>query len=147
MNGTSILILEVSGISVLAIVALFIYALIKSKSQNKLENQTQEGGIDDELVFDEITGKYVTLDELVKTQELDVLTEERIEQEYSKLPDELKSKISIKDYELILEFEQHFNIIKSREDLDDESKFEIILDIFKRKGKSIDLSLIKQIIS
>jgi len=147
MNGTSILILVVSGISVLAIVALFIYALIKSKSQNKLENQSQEGGINDELIYDEITGKYVTLEELVEMQELDVLTEERIEQEYSKLPDELKSKISIKDYELILEFEQHFNIIKRREDLDDECKFEIILDIFKRKGKSIDLSLIKQIIS
>jgi hypothetical protein len=147
MNGTSILILVVSGISVLAIVALFIYALIKSKSQNKLENQTQEGGIDDELVYDEITGKYVTLEELVEMQELEILTEERIEEEYSKLSDELKSKISIKDYELILEFEQHFNIIKSREDLDDEGKFEMLSDIFKRKGKSIDLSFLKQIVS
>jgi hypothetical protein len=110
-------------------------------------------------------------------QELDIITEERIKEEYSKLSDELKSKISIKDYELILEFEQHFNIIKSREDLDDEtsmihltqtrmkihhassirpinnelftdeSKFEMLSDIFKRKGKSIDLSILKQIVS
>jgi hypothetical protein len=60
MNGTSILILVVSGISVLAIVALFIYAVIKSKRQNKLENQTQEGGIDDELIYDETSMIHLT---------------------------------------------------------------------------------------
>ena len=147
MNGTSSLILLVSGISGLSIVALFIYAVIKSESQKSSENQTEEGGIDDELVYDEITGKYVTVEELMEIQELDIITEERIEQEYAKLSDELKSKISVKDYELIIEFEQHFNIIKSREDLDDESKYEMLSDILKRKGKSIDLSLLKQIIS
>lgn len=147
MNGTSSLILLVSGISGFAIVALFIYAVIKSKSQKSSENQTEEGGIDDELVYDEITGKYVTVEELMEIQELDIITEERIEQEYAKLSDELKSKISVKDYELIIEFEQHYNIIKSREDIDDESKYEMLSDILKRKGKSIDLSLLKQIIS
>ncbi len=147
MNGTSSLILLVSGISGLSIVGLFIYAVIKSKSQKSSENQTEEGGIDDELVYDEITGKYVTVEELMEIQELDIITEERIEQEYAKLSDELKSKISVKDYELIIEFEQHFNIIKSREDIDDESKYEMLSDILKRKGKSIDLSLLKQIIS
>lgn len=147
MNETSSLILLVSGISGFSIVALFIYAVIKRKSQKSSENQTEEGGIDDELVYDEITGKYVTVEELMEIQELDIITEERIEQEYAKLSDELKSKISVKDYELIIEFEQHFNIIKSREDLDDESKYEMLSDILKRKGKSIDLSLLKQIVS
>jgi hypothetical protein len=147
MNGISSLVLIVSALSGLAIVALLVYAVIKSKSHKNSENESKEGGIDDELVYDEITGKYVTVEELMEMQELDIITEERIEQEYAKLSDELKSKISLKNYELIIEFEQHFNIIKSREDLDDESKYELLSDILKRKGKSIDLSLLKQIVS
>jgi succinate dehydrogenase flavin-adding protein (antitoxin of CptAB toxin-antitoxin module) len=147
MNDVSSLILVVSAISGLAIVALLIFAVIKSKNTNPSENTSKVGGIDDELVYDEITGKYVTVEELMEMQELDVLTEEKIEQEYASLSDELKSKISVKDFELIMEFEQHFNIIKSREDIDDESKYEMLSDILKRKGKSIDLTLLKQIIS
>lgn len=147
MNGVSSLILVVSSISGLAIVALLVFAVIKSKNTIPSENTSKEGGIDDELVYDEVTGKYVTVEELMVIQELDVLTEEKIEKEYARLPNELKSKISVKDFELIMEFEQHFNIIKSREDLDDESKYEMLSDIFKRKGKSIDLSFFKQIVS
>lgn len=147
MNNISSLIIIVSAVSGLAIVALMIFAVIKSKNTNTSENSGIEGGLDDELVYDEITGKYVTVEELMEMQELDVLTEEKLEQEYANLSDELKSKISVKDFELIMEFEQHFNIIKSREDIDDESKYEMLSDILKRKGKSIDLSLLKQIIS
>lgn len=147
MNNVSSLILIVSAISGLAIIALLIFAVIKSKNTNPSENINKEGSIDDELVFDEITGKYVTVEELMEIQELDVITEERIEQEYAKLSDELKSKISVKDYELIIEFEQHFNIIKSREDIDDESKYEMLSDILKRKGKNIDLTLLKQLVT
>ena len=147
MNETSSLVLIVSCISGLAIVALLVYAVIKSKASKTSDNQNQEGGIDDELVYDEITGKYLTVEELMEMQDLVILTEEKIEQEYAGLTDELKSKISIKDYELILEFEQHFNIIKNRDDIDDESKHELLSDILKRKGKNIDLSLLKQIVS
>ncbi|MFN7013654.1 MAG: hypothetical protein ACK4ON_05225 [Bacteroidia bacterium] len=147
MNDVSSLILVVSSISGLAIVALLVFAVIKSKNKNPSENTNKERGIDDELVYDEVTGKYVSVEELMEMQELDVLTEEKIEQEYAKLSNELKSKISVKDFELIMEFEQHFNIIKSREDIDDESKYEIMSDILKRKGKIIDLTLLKQIIS
>lgn len=147
MNNFNLLILIVTALSIFAILTVLIFAALKSKNTKPLENTSKVGGIDDELIYDEVTGKYVTVEELMEMQELDVITEEKIEQEYAKLPNELKSKISVKDFELILEFDQHFNIIKSREDLDDESKYEMLTDILKRKGKSIDLSSLKQIIS
>lgn len=129
------------AIILVALVTLLFYILFRGKPGISIPETDDEN---DELVYDEVTGKHVSVEELVNEYQLDYLDDEKVEQVYSNLPKEIKSRISLKDVEAILEF--HYRITASEEPLEEEIKLEMINDIFKRKGKPIDNEIITAVL-
>lgn len=129
------------AIILVALVTLLFYILFRGKPEITISETNDEN---DELVYDEVTGKHVSVEELVNEYQLDYLDDEKVEQVYSSLPKEIKSRISLKDVEAMLEF--HYRIAASEEVLEEEIKLEMINDIFKRKGKPVDNEIIAAVL-
>ena len=129
------------AIIVTALIILLFYVLFKGKPEIATPEKEDEN---DELVYDEVTGKHVTVEELVNEHQLDYLDDAKIEQVYSSLPEEVKRRTNLKDVETILEF--HYRIEASDEVPEEEIKLEMIKEIFKRKGKPMDDEIITTIL-
>ncbi|MDQ3192815.1 MAG: hypothetical protein M3Q58_14565 [Bacteroidota bacterium] len=133
-------------ISIAAIVfVIFVVYVFFSKKTSTATSENEDEN--DELIFNPETGKYLTVEELIEEHGLDYLDEQKCQQVYDALSEDLKNLISYKDVETIMEF--YYQLKTSaleEEELEEEAKYDFLVSIFEKKGRPIDREVLLQII-
>jgi hypothetical protein len=132
-------------ISVAAVV--FIIFVLYVFCSKKTPDPSLENNENDELIFNPETGKYLTVEELINEHDLDYLDEQKCQQVYDALPENLQQTISYKDVETIMEF--HYQLKNSgleEEEIDDDAKYDFLATVFEKKGKPIDKDILLKVI-
>ncbi len=133
-------------ISVAAVV--FIIFVLYVFCSKKTPDPSLENNENDELIFNPETGKYLTVEELINEHDLDYLDEQKCQQVYDALPENLQQTISYKDVETIMEFHYQLKTTGLEEDklAEGVNKFEFLADTFEKKGKIIDTAIFAKVI-
>lgn len=138
----TLILISIAGITFIVFV---LYVFFSKRSPASSLGKDEEN---DELIFDSETGKYLTVEELVEEHGLDYLDEQKCQQVYNSLPEDMKQTITFKDVETIMEF--HYQIKTSisdeNEKIEDEAKYDFLADIFEKKGKTIDKEVFAKVI-
>jgi len=122
---------------IIGLVLIIFFSVLFLKHKKKIIEEQNEAE-KDELVFDEITGKHLTVEELVKEHQLDYLDDEKVERIYSKLENHIQEKVTKKEVENILEFHYQLEAVRQDKNFDEETKTELIKEIYLKKGKQLD---------
>jgi hypothetical protein len=132
------------GVIAFVILVSAFYIAFKGKPEPlKVEVDEETEG----LVFDQVTGKYVTVEELIQHHRLNVIDEEKIKAVYEALPPVMREEITQKEVAAILETHYQFKVFENEEEKPEEEYILAMLkDGFERKGKNIDLATIARVV-
>lgn len=131
MDG--ILIILAGVVLAIMVIAVFLIFFMPSKSRAPVEDE------EDELIFDEITGKAVSVEELVASHEIKIATEEKAEEIHRNLKTSLRNALTEKDVYRIME--AYYNTLAVS---DDENPFEplefanALSEEYKNRGKEVE---------
>ncbi|HET6245673.1 MAG: hypothetical protein H0V01_00355 [Bacteroidetes bacterium] len=136
--------LIIIGIAVIAFVIFILYVVFSEKPEISQEKEDEN----DELIFDPVTGNYVTVEQLVENHKLDYLDEQKCQRVYDALSQEIKNELTFKDVETIMEFHYQVQATVTDEDEknEEESVFVFLADTFEKKGRSISKNAIEKVI-
>jgi hypothetical protein len=130
-------------IGIAAIVLLIMY--ISRLRPEKYEEPVSEMDENDHLIYDETTGSYVSVEDLL--DENTILDEARVDAVYARLPAELKEKLTYQDVLTILEMKYNVEAMAEEElEIEKNELLENMISMhFSKKGKNVEASEVGEV--
>jgi hypothetical protein len=145
---STILFIIIGLIFIGVVVGTYLKGKNRKSSTDSSPDQSEETESEDELIFDPVSGKYVTVEELVKEHQLNYINDEKVLEIFKALDIETQQKVGTKDVEAILETYYQFTTLASEEEVPDNDAISDLLEVrFQKKGKFVNKNTIEKVIS